>query len=166
MDATTPHILASHVSDGSGQSAAALWKQLPAIYIKGARAISYGSRRSLCRDNSPCATPRHLEAGAQDPSCRALQLYVTATGLAVGRATLSFSKKLSDHSGASRYFICDYHRMRRAAVLEQYSPADDELIAPITAHRVLLMNAVGGERLIMGRREGRESADRWSQLHR
>jgi IS1 family transposase len=32
------------------------------------------------------------------------------------RATLSFSKKLSNHIGAIRYFICDYNRTRSAAL--------------------------------------------------
>ena len=32
------------------------------------------------------------------------------------RATLSFSKKLSNHIGAIRYFICDYNITRSAAL--------------------------------------------------
>jgi hypothetical protein len=34
------------------------------------------------------------------------------------RATLSFSKKLSNHIGAIRYFICDYNLTRCAALPE------------------------------------------------
>ena len=32
------------------------------------------------------------------------------------RATLSFSKKLSNHIGAIRYFICDYNLTKSAAL--------------------------------------------------
>ncbi|HKH21105.1 MAG TPA: IS1 family transposase, partial [Gammaproteobacteria bacterium] len=32
------------------------------------------------------------------------------------RATLSFSKKLANHIGAIKYFICDYNLTRRAAL--------------------------------------------------
>jgi hypothetical protein len=34
------------------------------------------------------------------------------------RATLSFSKKLSNHIGAIRYFICDYNLTKGAALPE------------------------------------------------
>jgi insertion element IS1 protein InsB len=34
----------------------------------------------------------------------------------LARATLSFSKKLSNHLGAIRYFICDYNLTQGAAL--------------------------------------------------
>jgi len=34
------------------------------------------------------------------------------------RATLSFSKKLSNHIGAIKYFICDYNLTKCAALPE------------------------------------------------
>jgi hypothetical protein len=38
------------------------------------------------------------------------------------RATLSFSKKLSNHIGAITYFICDYNLTRCAALPEKHYP--------------------------------------------
>jgi hypothetical protein len=36
------------------------------------------------------------------------------------RATLSFSKKLSHHIGAIKYFICDYNLTKCAVLPEQH----------------------------------------------
>jgi insertion element IS1 protein InsB len=117
MDATTRQVIAFHVGDRSAQSAQALWKKIPAGYQE--HAVFYTDHYAAYTGVIPCAQHRaicklarktnHVERFNNTLRQRVSRLV---------RATLSFSKKLSNHIGAIKYFICDYNLTKCAALPE------------------------------------------------
>jgi insertion element IS1 protein InsB len=117
MDATTRQVLAFHVGDRSAQSAQALWKKIPAGYQE--HAVFSTDHYAAYTGVIPCAQHRaicklarktnHVERFNNTLRQRVSRLV---------RATLSFSKKLSNHIGAIKYFICDYNLTKCAALPE------------------------------------------------
>jgi insertion element IS1 protein InsB len=97
--ATTRQIFAFHAGDRSGQSAHALWVKIPAVI--GRVFVLHGSLYGLLTN--------HVERF----NCKLRQRLSRLM-----RATLSFSKKLSNHIGAIKYFICDYNLTKCAALPE------------------------------------------------
>jgi insertion element IS1 protein InsB len=117
MDALTRQIVAFHVGDRSGQSAPALSEKIPAVYQEHAvfytdhsaaytGVISSTQHRAISR---LARTTTHVERFNCTLRQRVSRLV---------RATLSFSKTLSNHIGAIKYFIYDYHLTRWAALPE------------------------------------------------
>jgi IS1 family transposase len=115
MDANTRQILAFHVGDRSCQSAEALWGKIPREYQEQARFYTdcYEVYKGVIPSAQHCAITKlarktnHVERFNCTLRQRVSRLV---------RSTLSFSKKLANHIGAIKYFICDYNLTRCAAL--------------------------------------------------
>jgi insertion element IS1 protein InsB len=117
MDATTRQVLACHVGDRSGQSAAALWEKIPAVYQE--RALFYTDHYAVYTGVIPAAQHRPITKLARKTNpVERFNCTLRQRVSRLVRATLSLSKKLSNHIGAIRYFICDYNLTKCAALPE------------------------------------------------
>src|SRR5215471_1951931 len=115
MDKQTRQIIAFHVGDRSHESAQQLWANLPAVYRE--QATFYTDQYAVYTGVIPAAqhkaitkharTTNHVERFNNTRRQRVSRLV---------RDTLAFSKKLANHIGAIKYFICHYN-LTRAAVL-------------------------------------------------
>ena len=115
MDTTTRQILAFHVGDRSGQSAAALWEKIPTVYQE--QATFYTDLYEVYRGIVPSAQHRAISKIARKTNhVERFNCTLRQRVSRLGRATLSFSKKLANHIGAIKYFICDYNLTRGAAL--------------------------------------------------
>jgi insertion element IS1 protein InsB len=115
MDADTRQILAFHVGDRSRQSAAALWGKIPREYQEQAR--FYTDCYEVYKGVIPSAQHRTITKSARKTNH--VERFTCTLRQRVSRlvrATLSFSKKLANHIGAIKYFICDYNLTRCAAL--------------------------------------------------
>src|SRR5689334_301552 len=106
LDAHSRQVLAFYVGDRSQKSARRLWNQLPAVYRKQAtfhtdayapygRVIPQAQHREISK---AARNTNHVERFNGTLRQRLSRLV---------RSALSFSKKLANHLGAIRYFICD-----------------------------------------------------------
>ena len=114
MDATTRQIIAFHVGDRSHTSAEHLWAKIPhayrqhatfytdqyVVYAKVIPAVQHRAISKLARKTN------HIERFNNTLRQRVSRLV---------RAALSFSKKLANHIGAIKLFICHYNLTRVAA---------------------------------------------------
>jgi IS1 family transposase len=117
MDATTRQVIAFHVGDRSGQSAAALWEKIPAVYQE--RALFYTDHYGVYTGVIPAAQHRPVSKLARKTNhVERFNCTLRQRVARLVRATLSFSKKLSNHIGAIKYFICNYNLTRSAALPE------------------------------------------------
>ena len=108
--------MAFHVGDHHGQSAKALGEKRPtrdrehamfstdqyAVHPRIIPAAQHHAISKLTRQTNP----------GERFNCTLRQRVSRLV-----RATLSFSKKLANHIGAIKYFICDYNLTHRAALL-------------------------------------------------
>ena len=115
LDATTRQVLAFHVGDRSGQSAKALWEQIPTVYQE--QATFYTDQYEVYKGVIPSAQPRAISklAGKTNHGER-FNCTLRQRVSRLVRATLSFSKNLANHIGAIKYFICDYNLTKCAAL--------------------------------------------------
>lgn len=117
MDANTRQVIAFHVGDRSGQSAAALWEKIPAVYQQ--HAVFYTDHHASYLDVIPSAQHRAISKLARMTNhvewfnCTLRQRVSRLV-----RSTLSFSKNLANHIGAIKYFICHYNLTKCAALPE------------------------------------------------
>jgi IS1 family transposase len=117
MDATTRQVIAFHVGDRSGQSAQALWEKIPAMYQE--HAVFYTDQYAVYTGIIPSVQHRAISKFARKTNhVERFNCTLRQRVSRLVRATLSFSKKLSNHIGAIRYFICDYNLTRCAALPE------------------------------------------------
>ncbi len=117
MDATTRQVLAFHVGDRSGQSAQALWEKIPAVYQE--HAVFYTDHYATYKGVIPSTQHRAISKLARKTNhVERFNCTLRQRVSRLVRATLSFSKKLSNHIGAIKYFICDYNLTRCAALPE------------------------------------------------
>src|SRR5262245_51491459 len=114
MDATSRQVIAFHVGDRSRRSAKQLWAKIPHAYRQHATfytdqyvvyagvipAAQHGAISKLAR------TTNHIERFNNTLRQRVSRLV---------REALSFSKKLANHIGALKLFICHYNPTRTAA---------------------------------------------------
>lgn len=108
MDATTRQIIAFHVGDRSRESDKQLWDNIPKAYRTQAMFYTdqYDSYEGIISSEQHCAVPKqsgktsHIERFNCTLRQRVSRLV---------RKTLSFSKKLKNHIGAIKYFICHYN---------------------------------------------------------
>src|ERR1043166_3929923 len=115
MDADTRQIIAFHVGDRSRQSAEALWGKIPKGYQ--AQATFYTDCYEAYKGVIPSAQHRAITKLA--PKTNHGERFNCTLRQRVSRlvrATLSFSKKLANHIGAIKYFICDYNLTKGAAL--------------------------------------------------
>lgn len=117
MDATTRQVLAFHVGDRSGVSAQALWEKVPAVYQK--HAVFYTDHYAAYSGVIPVAQHRSISKLARKTNhVERFNCTLRQRVSRLVRATLSFSKKVSNHIGAIKYFICDYNLTKSAALPE------------------------------------------------
>jgi insertion element IS1 protein InsB len=113
LDARSRQVLAFHVGDRSRSSARQLWNRLPAVYREHAafhtdayapygRVIPQAQHRVITK---AARKTNHVERFNGTLRQRLSRLT---------RSTLSFSKSLTNHISAIRYFICDYNLTRAA----------------------------------------------------
>jgi insertion element IS1 protein InsB len=105
MDATTRQVIAFHVGDRSRQSATRLWAKIPETshqhatfytdqYVEYEGVILVGQHRAI---STLARKTNHIERFNNTLRQRVSRLV---------REALSFSKKLVNHSGAIKLFIC------------------------------------------------------------
>jgi insertion element IS1 protein InsB len=115
MDADIRQILAFHVGDRSRQSAEALWGKIPQEYQEQAR--FYTDCYEVYKGVIPSAQHRAITKLARKTNhVERFNCTLRQRVSRLVRATLSFSKKLANHIGAIKYFICDYNLTKCAAL--------------------------------------------------
>ncbi len=115
LEAQMRQVLAFHVGDRSRQSAEELWQKMPTVYRK--QATFYTDRYEVYSGVTPPAQHRPITKLARKTNhVERFHCTLRQRVARLARATLSFSKKLSNHIGAIRYFICHYNHTRAAAL--------------------------------------------------
>ncbi len=117
IDAATRQVIAFHVGDRSQESAERLWASLPATYRK--RAVFYPDQYTVYKGVIPTTQPRAISKLARKTNhVERFNCTLRQRVSRLVRGTLSFSKNLTDHIGAIKYFICHYNLTRCAALPE------------------------------------------------
>src|SRR5712691_8172296 len=117
MDATTRQLLAFHGGDRRGQSAKAVWEQIPGVYQE--QATFYTDQYEVDKGVVPSAQHRAISKLARKTNhVERFNCTLRQRVSRLVRATLTFAKKLSNHIGAIKYFICDYNLTKCAALPE------------------------------------------------
>jgi len=117
MDALTRQIIAFHVGDRSRQSAQALWGKIPIGYQEQAR--FYTDQYEVYKGVIPSAQHRAISKLARKTNhVERFNCTLRQRVSRLVRSTLSFSKKLANHVGAIKYFICHYNLTKGAALPE------------------------------------------------
>jgi insertion element IS1 protein InsB len=114
MDARTRQVIALHVGDRSRKSARRLWAMIPHIYRQ--HATFYTDQYVVYAGVIPAAQHRAISKLARKTNH--LERFNNTLRQRVSRLVreaLSFSKKLANHIGAIKLFICHYNLMRAAA---------------------------------------------------
>jgi insertion element IS1 protein InsB len=116
MDTQTRHILAFHVGDRSHARAQQVWANLPAVYRE--QAMCYTEQDAVYTGIIPAAQPKAITKHARTTNhierCNNTMRQRLSR---LVRDTLAFSKKLANHNGALKYFICHDNLTRAAAFL-------------------------------------------------
>jgi IS1 family transposase len=109
FDKESRQVLAFFVGDRSRQSARKLWGRLPAAYRE--RATFYSDDWEAYKGVIPAE--RHIVCGKESGLTSGVERFNCTLRQRVSRLVrkaLSFSKKLENHIGAIKYFICHYNR--------------------------------------------------------
>lgn len=106
MNATTRQIIAFHVGDRSRKGAKALWEKIPDCYKK--RATFYTDNWEAYKGVFPKG--KHKISKSKTTHIERFFCTLRQRCSRVVRKALSFSKKLQNHKGAIKYFICDYNK--------------------------------------------------------
>ena len=115
MDKQTRQIIAFHVGDRSRDSAKQLWANVPEVYRT--QATFYTDQYAVYKGVIPAGQHRAITKKA--PQTNHIKRFNHTLRQRVSRLvrdTLSFSKKLANHIGAIKYFICHYNLTRAAAL--------------------------------------------------
>ena len=113
MDKQTRQILACHVGDRRHESAQQLWANLPAVSRE--QAMFYTDQYAVCIGIIPAAQQKAITQHARKTNH--IERFNNTRRQRVSRLvrdTLAFSKKLANHIGAIKYFICHYNLTRAA----------------------------------------------------
>ena len=114
MDAKSRQIIAFHVGDRSRDSAQALWASIPAVYQHHAK--FHTDQYAVYKGVIPAE--RHKTITKQARKTNHIERFNTTLRQRLSRlvrATLSFSKKVGNHIGAIKFFICHYNLEKAAA---------------------------------------------------
>jgi insertion element IS1 protein InsB len=114
MDAKSRQVIAFHVGNHSRQSAKRLWAKIPEAYRQ--HATFYTDQYVVYTGVIPAAQHRAISKLARKTNH--IERFNNTLRQRVSRLvheTLSFSKKLANHIGAIKYFICHYNLTRAAA---------------------------------------------------
>jgi insertion element IS1 protein InsB len=115
MDATTRQIIAFHVGDRSRESGKELWAKIPMVYRT--QATFHTDQYDVYKGVIPAEQHRAITKKARKTNH--IERFNNTLRQRVSRLvreTLSFSKKLANHIGAIKYFICHYNLTRRVAL--------------------------------------------------
>jgi IS1 family transposase len=115
MDAKTRQIIAFHVGDRSRDSAKQLWADIPMGYREQAlcHTDQYEAYQGVIAPTQHKAITKHARKTKHIERCNhTLRQRVSR----LVRDTLSGSKKLANHSGAIKYFICHYKLTKTTAL--------------------------------------------------
>jgi len=114
LDATTRQIMAFHVGDRSHISAEQLWAKIPQVYRQ--HATFYTDQYVVYEKVIPVAPHKAISKLARNTNhIERLNNTLRQRVSRLVRAALSFSKKLANHIGAIKLFICHYNLTRAAA---------------------------------------------------
>jgi insertion element IS1 protein InsB len=114
MDAKSRQVIAFHVGDRSRKSAIKLWAKIPLAYRQ--HAMFYTDQYVVYEGVIPPAQHRAISKLARKTNH--IERFNNTLRQRVSRLVreaLSFSKKLANHIGAIKLFICHYNLMRAAA---------------------------------------------------
>jgi insertion element IS1 protein InsB len=114
MDATSRQVIAFHVGDRSRRSAKRLWAKIPEAYRQ--HATFYTDQYVVYEGVIPAAQHRAISKLARKTNH--IERFNNTLRQRVSRLVrdaLSFSKKLANHIGAIKLFICHYNLARAAA---------------------------------------------------
>jgi len=115
MDATTRQVIAFHVGDRSRDSAKELWAKIPLGYRE--QATFHTDQYEAYQRVIPAV--RHKAITKKARKTNHIERFNSTLRQRVSRLvreTLSFSKKLANHIGAIKYFICHYNLAKAAAL--------------------------------------------------
>jgi insertion element IS1 protein InsB len=110
-----PQILAFYVGDRSHESAKQLWANLPVVYRE--QSTFYTDQYAVYTGIIPAA--QHKAITKQARKTNHIERFNNTMRQRVSRLvrdTLAFSKKLANHIGAIKYFICHCNLARAAAL--------------------------------------------------
>jgi insertion element IS1 protein InsB len=116
MDTQTRQIIAFHVGNRSRKSAEQLWAKIPVAYREQVTFCT--DRYEAYMDVIPAAQHKAITKLARKTNH--LERFNNTLRQQVSRLvrdTLAFSKKLANHIGAIKLFICEYNLTRAAALL-------------------------------------------------
>jgi insertion element IS1 protein InsB len=114
MDATTRQVIAFHVGDRSRRSAKRLWAKIPQAYRQ--HATFYTDQYVVYEGVIPAAQHKAISKLARKTNH--IERFNNTLRQRVSRLVreaLSFSKKLANHIGAIKLFICHYNLTRAVA---------------------------------------------------
>jgi insertion element IS1 protein InsB len=114
MDATSRQVMAFHVGDRSRRSAMRLWAKIPVAYRQ--HATFYTDQYVVYEGVIPAAQHRAISKLAR--TTNHVERFNNTLRQRVSRLVreaLSFSKKLANHIGAIKMFICHYNLTRAVA---------------------------------------------------
>jgi insertion element IS1 protein InsB len=115
MDAKTRQVIAFHVGDRSRESANELWAKLPVGYRE--QATFYTDQYDAYTGVIPAERHKAITKKARKTNhVERLNNTLRQRISRLVRETLSFSKKLANHIGAVKFFICHYNLAKAAAL--------------------------------------------------
>jgi insertion element IS1 protein InsB len=115
MDAKSRQIIAFHVGDRSRESAKALWANIPEVYQH--HATFHTDQYDVYTGVIPAE--RHKAISKKARKTNHIERFNNTLRQRVSRLVreaLSFSKKLANHIGAIKFFICHYNLEKVAAL--------------------------------------------------
>jgi insertion element IS1 protein InsB len=115
MDSKTRQIIAFHIGDRSGESGEQLWTKLPPVYQQ--QATFYPDLYEVYKGVIPPAQHKAITKKARKTNH--VERFNNTLRQRIShlvRDTLSFSKKLANHIGAIKFFICHYNLANVAAL--------------------------------------------------
>jgi insertion element IS1 protein InsB len=115
MDAKTRQVIAFHVGDRSRDRANGLWAKIPWVYRE--QATFHTDQYEAYKGVMP--VERHKAITKKARKTNHIERFNNTLRQRVSRLvreTLSFSKKLANHIGAIKHFMCHYNLMRTAAL--------------------------------------------------
>jgi insertion element IS1 protein InsB len=118
MDKQTRQIIAFHIGDRRRDSAKQLWANLPEVYRT--QAICYTDQYEAYRG----VIPAEQHKAIMKKSCKTnhIERFNNTLRQRVSRLvrdTLAFSKRLANHIGAIKYFICHYNLIELCSTNEK-----------------------------------------------
>jgi insertion element IS1 protein InsB len=114
MEAKTRQVIAFHVGDRSRETAKELWAKMPLVYREQARC--HTDQYEAYPGVMPPAQHKAMTKKARKTNhVERLNNTLRPRVSRLVRDTLSFSKKLANHIGAIKYFICHYNLTKATA---------------------------------------------------